>query len=113
MLNLSYFLGLASKHDANDLAPALRQLSRKEQLEVTWKLSPPECLVELQLTQEKLDHWVDIAGSLIECGKDYNPSGSVCESHVVGIEDRFSHIASSLCSGSRCILRNPSSGKQV
>ncbi|KAG2358793.1 atromentin synthetase [Suillus spraguei] len=77
MLNLSYFLGLVSKHDANDLAPALRPMTRKEQLEVVWKLSPPERLVELQLTPEKLDHWVDIAGSLIECGKDYNPSGSV------------------------------------
>lgn len=77
MLNLSYFLGLVTKQDANDLAPTLRPLSRKEQLEVVWKLSPPERLIELQLTQEKLDHWVDIAGSLIECGKEYNPSGSV------------------------------------
>ncbi|OJA10654.1 hypothetical protein AZE42_07277 [Rhizopogon vesiculosus] len=76
MLNLSYFLGLVTKADANDLAPTLRPLTRKEQLEVVWKLSPPERLIELQLTQEKLDHWVDIAGSLIECGKDYNPSGS-------------------------------------
>ncbi|KAG1734880.1 atromentin synthetase [Suillus paluster] len=77
MLNLSYFLGLVSKHDANDLTPALRPMTRKEQLDVVWKLSPPDRLVELQLTPEKLDHWVDIAGSLIECGKDYNPSGSV------------------------------------
>ncbi|KAG1835392.1 atromentin synthetase [Suillus subalutaceus] len=77
MLNLSYFLGLVSKHDANDLAPVLRQMTRKEQVEVVWKLSPPERLIELQLTAEKLDHWVDVAGSLIECGKDYNPSGAV------------------------------------
>jgi acyl-CoA synthetase (AMP-forming)/AMP-acid ligase II/thioesterase domain-containing protein len=77
MLNLSYFLGLVTKQDAADLTPTLRPLSRKEQLEVVWKLSPPERLIELQLTQEKLDHWVDIAGSLIECGKEYNPSGSV------------------------------------
>lgn len=77
MLNLSYFLGLVTKQDANDLTPTLRPLSRKEQLEVVWKLSPPERLIELQLTQEKLDHWVDIAGSLIECGKEYNPGGSV------------------------------------
>ena len=82
MLNLSYFLGLVTKQDANDLAPALRPLTRKEQLEVVWKLSPPERLIELQLTPEKLDHWVDIAGSLIECGKTYDPSGSVCESIV-------------------------------
>ncbi|KAG6335181.1 hypothetical protein ID866_3907 [Astraeus odoratus] len=77
MLNLAYFLGLVSKQDAVDLTPSLRPLTRKEQLEVVWKLSPPERLVELQLTPEKLDHWVDIAGSLIECGKEYNPSGSV------------------------------------
>jgi hypothetical protein len=79
MLNLPYFLGLVTKQDANDLTPTLRPLSRKEQLEVVWKLSPPERLIELQLTQEKLDHWVDIAGSLIESGKEYNPSGSVGE----------------------------------
>ncbi|KAG1729452.1 atromentin synthetase [Suillus lakei] len=77
MLNLSYFLGLVSKDDATDLVPALRPLTRKEQFEVVWKLSPPERLVELQLTVEKLDHWVDTAESLIECGKDYKPSGSV------------------------------------
>ncbi|KAG8215411.1 hypothetical protein J3R82DRAFT_9019 [Butyriboletus roseoflavus] len=77
MLNLSYFLSLVSKQDANDLAPTLRPLTRKEQLDVVWKLSPPERLLELQLTPEKLDHWVDIAGSLIECGKTYDPSSSV------------------------------------
>ncbi|KAL4064658.1 hypothetical protein V8B97DRAFT_1987513 [Scleroderma yunnanense] len=77
MLNLAYFLGLVSKQDAVDLTPSLRPLTRQEQLDVVWKLSPPERLVELQLTPQKLDHWVDIAGSLIECGKDYNPSGSV------------------------------------
>ncbi|KAI6037492.1 atromentin synthetase [Pisolithus marmoratus] len=76
MLNLSYFLGLVTKQDAVDLTNPLRRLSRKDQLDLIWKLSPPERLVELQLTPEKLDHWVDIAGSLIECGKEYNPSGS-------------------------------------
>jgi hypothetical protein len=45
-------------------------------------LSPPERLLELQLTPERLDHWVDIAGSLIECGKTYEPGSSVCESIV-------------------------------
>jgi len=77
MLNLSYFLGLVSKQDANDLAPTLRPLTRKEQLDAVWKLSPPERLLELQLTPERLDHWVDIAGSLIECGKTYEPGSSV------------------------------------
>ncbi|KAG1857008.1 atromentin synthetase [Suillus subalutaceus] len=77
MLHLSSFLGLVSKHDADDLAPPLRLLTRQEQLEFVWKMSPPERIVELQLTLEKLDKWVDLAGSLIDCGLDYNPSGSV------------------------------------
>ncbi|KAH0835431.1 putative quinone synthetase [Lanmaoa asiatica] len=77
MLNISYFLGLATKQDASDLPPALRPLTRKEQLDVVWKLSPPERLVELQLTPERLGHWADIAGSLTECGKTYEPSGSI------------------------------------
>ncbi|KAG1880784.1 atromentin synthetase [Suillus subluteus] len=77
MLHLSSFLGLLSKHDADDLAPPLRPLTKQEQLEFVWKMAPPERIVELQLTLEKLDKWVDLAGSLIDCGLDYNPSGSV------------------------------------
>ena len=106
MLNLSYFLGLVSKQDANDLAPTLMPFTHKEQLDAVWKLSPPERLLELQLTPEKLDHWVNIAGSLIECGKTYEPSGSVCESIT------FSHVhphhADALdFSLSRRVLRHP------
>ncbi|KAG2136557.1 uncharacterized protein EDB93DRAFT_1253854 [Suillus bovinus] len=74
---LSSFLGLVSKHDADDLAPPLRLLTRQEQLEFVWNVSPPRRIVELQLTIEKLDKWVDLVGSLIDCGLDYNPSGSV------------------------------------
>ncbi|KAG2113448.1 atromentin synthetase [Suillus discolor] len=77
MLHLSSFLGLVAKHDADDLAPPLRPLTKQEQLEFVWKMAPPERIVELQLTLEKLDKWVDLAGSLIDCGLDYNPSGSV------------------------------------
>jgi len=84
MLNLLYFLGLVSKQDASDLAPALWPLMHKEQLDVLWKLFLPEHPPELQLTPEKPDHWANIiAGSLIECGKTYEPSGSVCELIVI------------------------------
>jgi len=76
MLNLFLFLALLTKEEINSLTPILRPLSRKEQLKVAWNLSPVKRLVELQLTQEKLDHWVSIAGSLVECARDYNPSGS-------------------------------------
>src|SRR6267154_3303709 len=86
MLNLSYFLGLVSKHDAHELERTLISRTKKVQLDVVWALSPPERLVELQLTPEKLEHWVNIAGSLIECGKDYNPSGSVCEFQLLCLD---------------------------
>jgi hypothetical protein len=79
MLNLSYFLGLVTKQNAIDLEDGLRTLTREQQLAIVWALSPPGRLEELQLTTHKLDHWVDIAGSLIECGKTYNPSSSVCK----------------------------------
>ncbi|KAF8550109.1 hypothetical protein OG21DRAFT_1478637 [Imleria badia] len=41
-------------------------------------------LVELQLIPETLNHWVDVAGSLIECGKEFNPSGSICSKRYSG-----------------------------
>ncbi|KAF9230294.1 atromentin synthetase [Melanogaster broomeanus] len=77
LLSLLYILGLMSQQLAHDIEPCLRVLTRKQQLTVVWALSPLERLIELQLTQEKIDHWVSIAGSLIECGKRYEPSDSV------------------------------------
>jgi acyl-CoA synthetase (AMP-forming)/AMP-acid ligase II/thioesterase domain-containing protein len=78
LLNLSYFLSLVSKEQAKTLAPPMRELPTKEdQLNHLWNLAPPERLHELQLTIPKLDHWVGIATSLIECGKNYVPGGSV------------------------------------
>lgn len=78
MLNLSYFLSLITQDDANRLAAPLRQLpTREEQLQYVWDMAPPERLHELQLSIPKIDHWVGIATSLIECGKGYLPGGSV------------------------------------
>ncbi|KAG1738272.1 hypothetical protein EDB19DRAFT_1715037 [Suillus lakei] len=70
MLNVSYFLGLESDYDTNGQAPALIVLTRKEQLKVAWKLLLPERLVKLELMLDKFDHWVDVAGSPNEYGKD-------------------------------------------
>ncbi|KAG2151535.1 atromentin synthetase [Suillus clintonianus] len=77
LLHLAAFLGFVSTHDANDLPPSLRPLPRQEQRDIVWKNAPPERIIELQLTLEKFDIWVDVAESLIKCGLDYNPSGSV------------------------------------
>ncbi|KAG2356634.1 atromentin synthetase [Suillus spraguei] len=77
LLNLAAFLGFLSRFDVDDLHPSVKMLTRQEQLEFVWKLSPPERIVELQLTLEKLDKWTDVAISLINCGVDYIPTGSV------------------------------------
>ena len=79
MLNLSYFLGLVTKQDAHDLAEPLSKFPKQEQLEKVFAMAPPERVHELQLSIPKLDHWVGIARSLIECGKSYVPNGSVGE----------------------------------
>lgn len=79
MLNLSYFLGLVTKQDANDLAEPLSKFPKEEQLQKVFAMAPPQRLHELQLSIPKLDHWVGIARSLIECGKSYVPAGSVGE----------------------------------
>ncbi|KAI6027193.1 atromentin synthetase [Pisolithus marmoratus] len=62
---------------AFEVAKRLEAMGDEDQLELIWKLSSPGRLVELQLTLEKFGHLVDLAHSLVECGKEYNPSGSV------------------------------------
>ncbi|KAG2099303.1 uncharacterized protein F5147DRAFT_814431, partial [Suillus discolor] len=51
--------------------------TRQQQLEFVWTLSPPERVIELQLTLKKLDKWTNVATSLINCGVDYTPTCSV------------------------------------
>ncbi|KAG1737993.1 atromentin synthetase [Suillus lakei] len=77
LLNLSAFLGFVSRFDAEELHSSVSLLTRQEQLEFVWKLSPPERIAELQLTVEKVDKWTNVAKSLINCGVDYIPTGSV------------------------------------
>lgn len=93
MLNLSYFLGLISQQDAKDLDEPLSKLPKEEQLQKVWDMAPPQRLHELQLSIQKIDHWVGIARSLIECGKTYVPSGSVGEYPVsTPVPSCYSHI---------------------
>ncbi|KAG2057213.1 hypothetical protein BDR06DRAFT_1037485 [Suillus hirtellus] len=69
-LNLSAFLDRVSRYDADDLLPSTSLLTRQQQLKFVWTLSPPERVIKLWLTLEKLDKWTNIAMSLINCGVD-------------------------------------------
>ena len=80
LLNLAYFLGLLSRDMADALAPSIRPLIRAKQLDIVWKKFSPARVEDLDMTLEKLSHWVDVAGALVQCGKGYQPSGSVGES---------------------------------
>ncbi|KAG2122744.1 atromentin synthetase [Suillus clintonianus] len=85
LLHLAGFVGLISTHDTDALAPTVKPLSRREQLEFVWKISPPDRIAELQLTLEKLDKWAHLAKSLIDCGHGYVPTGSVAVIDVMQI----------------------------
>ncbi|KAG1730106.1 atromentin synthetase [Suillus paluster] len=76
VLHVSFFLGLLSKHESENMAPTLKPLTKKERVDVVWDMAPPERLTDLQLTPEKLAHWVEVSASLMRCGKGYEPSGT-------------------------------------
>ncbi|KAJ3174875.1 hypothetical protein HDU87_006667 [Geranomyces variabilis] len=77
LLNLSYFLDLTTKEEAERLAPPLKELSRRQQIRHVLQHAPPERVAELVLDATRLDHWVNIAWSLLQCGRNYEPSGAV------------------------------------
>ncbi|KAG0696521.1 atromentin synthetase [Suillus ampliporus] len=76
VLHVSFFLGLLSKQESESMTSTFKPLTKKERLEIVWNMSPPERLTDLQLTPEKLAHWVEVSASLMRCGKGYDPSGS-------------------------------------
>ncbi|KAG0708097.1 atromentin synthetase [Suillus ampliporus] len=77
VVTLAYYIGLLTTQQVNDIAPTVGPLSREEKLQFVWDMSSPERLVELQMTPKKLEHWLDMAGSLIRCGQAFRPSGSL------------------------------------
>ncbi|TPX69583.1 hypothetical protein SpCBS45565_g02367 [Spizellomyces sp. 'palustris'] len=76
-LNLSYFLEFITKPEAIELASQLLPLSRREQLDYVWHRAPKARRAELGLDVERLEKWVDLAQSLLACGRAYEPSGMV------------------------------------
>lgn len=79
LLNLSYFLGLISKERAETLEPKIEHLVPEQQISALWEHMSAERIQELQLTPRGVLAWVALAQSLINCGKHYQPQGSVCE----------------------------------
>ncbi|ORY05615.1 acetyl-CoA synthetase-like protein [Basidiobolus meristosporus CBS 931.73] len=76
-LNLSYFLDLITKEEATRVSPYLHTLPREEQINHIWTKASPDRIKELEIDRIQLEKWVDIAESLLKCGRNYEPSGTV------------------------------------
>eukprot|EP00005_Dracoamoeba_jomungandri_P003008 CAMPEP_0174260214 /NCGR_PEP_ID=MMETSP0439-20130205/9249_1 /TAXON_ID=0 /ORGANISM="Stereomyxa ramosa, Strain Chinc5" /LENGTH=935 /DNA_ID=CAMNT_0015344413 /DNA_START=71 /DNA_END=2878 /DNA_ORIENTATION=+ len=77
LLNLSMFLDLYDKAGVALLNEQLKDLTKEEQLTYVVENAPAYRLKELDLDAQKLDDWVVLAQSLIDCGKNYDPEPSL------------------------------------
>eukprot|EP00998_Keelungia_sp_KM082_P006918 NODE_313_length_2097_cov_542.607107_g307_i0.p1 GENE.NODE_313_length_2097_cov_542.607107_g307_i0~~NODE_313_length_2097_cov_542.607107_g307_i0.p1 ORF type:complete len:645 (-),score=212.52 NODE_313_length_2097_cov_542.607107_g307_i0:161-1972(-) len=78
LLNLMLFVDLLNKEQTIEMNETLKDLPQEEQLAAAVAASNKQRMDELQLTGAKLHHWTSLAASLIECGKYYDPEGSIC-----------------------------------
>lgn len=77
LLNLAYFLDLIKDTYAQAVSPAMHMLSRDQALTHVLQIAPHHRLEELALSGEKLKKWADLAHSLHNMAREYEPSGSV------------------------------------
>ncbi|MYV60686.1 AMP-binding protein [Streptomyces sp. SID4931] len=75
--NLAFFLGLIDKRQSLELPKALRRLPREEQLTRLLEIAPTRRVTELDLDQQRFSDWADLADSLTDLGRGYEPSGTV------------------------------------
>ncbi|MFF7749437.1 AMP-binding protein [Streptomyces sp. NPDC007971] len=75
--NLAFFLALIDKKQSLELPARLRPLPREEQVARLIELAPADRLAELDLTVERFAAWAELADSLTDLGRSYEPSGSV------------------------------------
>ncbi|MFJ5811442.1 AMP-binding protein [Streptomyces sp. NPDC093093] len=75
--NLAFFLDLLDKKQATELPDALRHLSREAQVAHLIEIAPRERLAELDLDTASFGAWADLANTLTDLGRGYEPSGTV------------------------------------
>jgi acyl-CoA synthetase (AMP-forming)/AMP-acid ligase II/thioesterase domain-containing protein/acyl carrier protein len=77
-VNLAFFLALITKEQAARLPGELRRAATRErQLEILLDHASARRLAELDLDAEKFASWVDLAQSMVDLGRTYEPSGTV------------------------------------
>ncbi|KAL9133429.1 MAG: hypothetical protein Q9175_005392 [Cornicularia normoerica] len=77
LLNLAYFLDLIKDTYAQAVSPAMHMLARDQILTHVVQIAPQHRLEELAMSREKLEKWADLAHSMQNMARDYEPSGSV------------------------------------
>ncbi|WUD86352.1 non-ribosomal peptide synthetase (plasmid) [Streptomyces sp. NBC_00503] len=75
--NLAFFLDLIDKQQSIELPDALRHLSREAQVAHFIEIAPRERLDELDLDAAKFGAWAELADTLTDMGRGYEPSGTV------------------------------------
>ena len=76
-LNLSYFIGLLTEEEANAKTAEFSQYPRDVMVAKILAPVPASRLRELDLTPDKLGHWVTVATEVMALGRDYDPTGTV------------------------------------
>ncbi|RAH86622.1 acetyl-CoA synthetase-like protein [Aspergillus japonicus CBS 114.51] len=82
LVNISFFLGILSREALHRCLDAVRDASRKEALEVVLPHVDHSRMVELGLNDHSLARWIDVAFSLQEIGREYQPDGEVAHMAV-------------------------------
>lgn len=75
--NLAFFLGLLDKRQARELPGLLRGLTVEEQLARLLDTADPERMASLDLDRKRFWDWAELADSLTDLGRGYEPSGTV------------------------------------
>ncbi|PYI33838.1 acetyl-CoA synthetase-like protein [Aspergillus indologenus CBS 114.80] len=82
LVNISFFLGVLSREALHRCLDAVRDASREEALEVVLPHVDHSRMVELGLGDHGLARWIDVAFSLQEIGREYQPDGEVAHMDV-------------------------------
>ncbi|WP_253195645.1 non-ribosomal peptide synthetase [Streptomyces sp. JHA26] len=75
--NLAFFLGLIDKRQAQEFPALLRDLPVEEQLRRLLEAASPQRMASLELDGERFRDWAELADSLTDLGRGYEPSGTV------------------------------------
>ncbi|PWY65979.1 thioesterase domain protein [Aspergillus heteromorphus CBS 117.55] len=82
LVNISYFLGLLSQDSFRKLLGEMRDISNPEAITRLINMADQSQLLALGLDGKKLEQWINVAFSLQEIGRSYEPKGSVAHLDV-------------------------------